>query len=180
MLTLVMALVAVVSGCTNSGTPATVPASVPTTTVTTATTHVVVTSSTTTTAATTTTIDRMAEIQAIFQDLEERRLRALYDGDREAFKALFANDEYMQRSMGLFDLVRFVEGWSTPSLAVVSVIADDDFCIAAEVGGDYSGVFVDGGTGSAVHVIERMGDDEWGISYVGDGWVCDGPHPLLP
>jgi hypothetical protein len=52
---------------------------------------------TTTTAPPTTTSapDRLAEIQAIFQDLEERRLDALYRGDVEAFSALFANEAYL-------------------------------------------------------------------------------------
>ena len=179
MLTLVMALVAVVSGCTNSGTPATVPASVPTTTVTTATTHVVVTSSTTTTAATTTTIDRMAEIQAIFQDLEERRLRALYDGDREAFKALFANDEYMQRSMVLFDLVEFVDDWRVPTVFVLEVLADLPTCIAVVTESDQSTVSPSGGIARGTEVIEMV-DGVWGSSYSGEGWACVGPHPLLP
>jgi len=135
-------------------------------------------SSTTTTAiATTTTLDRTAEIQAIFQDLEERRLQALYDGDREAFKALFANEVYMQESMILFDLVEFVDGWTTPNLSVVDVLADDGRCIAARIRGDYSPVFVDGDVGESVRVVER-GVAGWGISYVGDGWTCEGPHPF--
>ena len=54
----------IVVGCSSS-TPATTPTSIPTT-------------STTTTLATTTTVDRITEIEAIYQDLEERRLDALY------------------------------------------------------------------------------------------------------
>ena len=95
----VAVLTVVVAACSSSGTPATTP--VPDTTTTTVST-IPPTSSTTTTEATTTTVDRLVEIEAIFQDLEERRLQALYDGDREAFRALFANDEYMERSMGAF------------------------------------------------------------------------------
>ncbi len=93
----VAVLTVVVAACSSGGTPATTPKSVTTTTTSTT---VPASASTTTTEATTTTLDRLAEIQAIFQDLEERRLQALYDGDREAFRALFANDEYMERSMG--------------------------------------------------------------------------------
>ena len=105
MLRSVAVLTVVVTACSSGGTPATTPTSVATTTTTTT---VPPSSSTTTTEATTTTVDRLAEIEAIFQDLEERRLQALYDGDREAFQALFANDEYMERSMGAFDVVEFV------------------------------------------------------------------------
>ena len=51
------------------------------------------TSTTTTTmTAPTTTLDRLTEIQAIFQDLEVRRLQAIMDQDEEAFRSLFAND----------------------------------------------------------------------------------------
>ncbi|HZJ47744.1 MAG TPA: hypothetical protein VFD97_01760, partial [Acidimicrobiia bacterium] len=114
MLTRVAVLAVVAAGCSATGTPATVPSSIPAAT-TAATTVAVLptttTSLTTTTGATTTTVDRRSEIEAIFQDLEERRLQALYDGDREAFKALFANDEYRDRSLALFDLVEFVDAW---------------------------------------------------------------------
>ncbi|MEN8234948.1 MAG: hypothetical protein ABFR89_08530, partial [Actinomycetota bacterium] len=82
-------------GCSSAGTPATVPETVATTTTAAVTTQPPSTTATTTTQATTTTVDRVAEIEAIFQDLEERRLQALYDGDVEAFKSLFANEEYM-------------------------------------------------------------------------------------
>jgi uncharacterized membrane protein YjjP (DUF1212 family) len=116
----VAVLTVVVAACSSGGTPATTPTSVTTTTTSTS---VPPSSSTTTTEATTTTVDRVAEIEAIFQDLEERRLQALYDGDREAFQALFANDEYMERSLALFDLVDFAEDWVPPAVLVVSVLA---------------------------------------------------------
>ncbi|MGB5566514.1 MAG: hypothetical protein WBN93_09300, partial [Acidimicrobiia bacterium] len=132
----VAVLTVVVAACSSGGTPATTPKSVTTTTTSTT---VPASASTTTTEATTTTLDRLAEIQAIFQDLEERRLQALYDGDREAFRALFANDEYMERSMALFDLVEFADGWVQPMVSVVIVLADSVDCVAAEVGTDYSG-----------------------------------------
>jgi hypothetical protein len=75
-------------------------------------------------------MDRRSEIEAIFQDLEERRLQALYDGDREAFKALFANDEYMERSLVAFDLVEF-DGPPSVRVEIVEVVADQPTCIAA-------------------------------------------------
>ncbi len=101
------ALILIVAGCTAVGTPATTPPSVPTTAATTVVPPTTLPPTTTTTAATTTTVDRIAEIQAIFQDLEERRLQALYEGDTETFKSLFANKEYLQRSLGAFDVVEF-------------------------------------------------------------------------
>ncbi len=78
-------------------------------------------------------MDRVAEIEAIFQDLEERRLQALYEGDKEAFKSLFANKEYMQRSLGAFEAVDFVREPEVVLVEVVRVIHDGQVCIAAEV-----------------------------------------------
>ncbi len=178
MLTRLIALMIIAAGCSTAGTPATVPASIPeSTTVTTTVPSTTSSSTTTTTAATTTTLDRRSEIEAIFQDLEERRLQALYEGDREAFKALFANEEYMDRSMSLFGLVEFVDNWHVPDLVVTSVLADDAGCIAARVKAEYEGVFREGTGGETVRVVE-FGAGGWGISYVGDGWACEGPHPL--
>lgn len=170
----VAVLAVVVAACSSGGTPATTPTSVTTTTTSTT---VPASASTKTTEATTTTLDRLAEIQAIFQDLEERRLQALYDGDREAFRALFANDEYMERSMALFDLVEFVAPPQPGRVEVVSVLYESDNCHAAEVVTAYEGILAQGGTDSKVVVVEHDGSD-WGISFVGEGWACDGPHPL--
>jgi len=173
----VAVLTVAVAACMGEGTPATTPASIPTTTTTTTTT--VPPASTTTTVATTTTLDRLAQIEAIFQDLEERRLQALYDGDRESFRALFANDEYMERSMVLFDLVEFQGEWRNPAVSVSGVLADRPECIAAVVESDHSGTLVGGGVGSGVEVLESR-DGVWGISFAGEGWECDGPHPFSP
>lgn len=172
-------LMLVVAGCTTTGTPATTPSSLPAVDTTVPTTTRTLPPTTTTTAATTTTVDRIAEIEAIFQDLEERRLQALYEGDKETFKTLFANKEYMQRSLALFDLVEFVDNWKMPGLAVIGVLADDDECIAARIRWDYSGTFVGASPAEVIEVIESAGG-EWGVSYSGEGWVCEGPHPLSP
>jgi len=134
---------------------------------------------TTTTAATTTTVDRVAEIEAIFQDLEERRLQALYEGDEETFKSLFANKEYMERSLALFGLVEFVDGWTYPDVSVREVLADLPSCIAAVTEADQSVVSPVGGVARGIEVIE-LADGTWGISYAGEGWACEGPHPLSP
>ncbi len=103
----VAVLTVAAAACTTEAIPATTPPSTSATT-TTVTPTVPPATTTTTTVATTTTLDRLVEIEAIFQDLEERRLQALYEGDREAFQSLFANEEYMERSMGAFEVVEFV------------------------------------------------------------------------
>jgi len=169
----VAVLTVVVAACSSGGTPATTP--VPDTIATMVTT-IPPTSSTTTTEATTTTVDRLVEIEAIFQDLEERRLQALYDGDREAFRALFANDEYMERSMGVFDVVEFV-GAPRVQVEVSDVLTDSLACIA--VARVLHRIDLDETSGEAIGVIERR-DDTWGFSFTGEGWACDGPHPLSP
>jgi hypothetical protein len=165
-------LTAAIAACSSTGTPATTPTAAPTTNTT-----VTTVRPTTTTAATTTTADRLAEIEALFQDLEERRLQALYDGDREAFRALFANDEYMERSMVLFDLVEFVGDWSVPEITVSDLLSDGEECLAAVVESDYSRTTVGGDESSGTEVLE-LGVHGWGFSYAGEGWACDGPHPL--
>lgn len=171
MLRSVAVLTVVVTACGSGGTPATTPTSVATTTTTTA---VAPSSSTTTTVATTTTVDRLAEIEAIFEDLEERRLQALYDGDREAFQALFANAEYMERSMGAFDVVVF-ESPPEVQVEVLDVLTDSSSCIA--VARVLHRTDLDETSAEAVGVLERL-DDAWGFSFAGEGWACDGPHPL--
>ena len=167
-------LTVVAVACTSSGTPATTPTSVPATTTSTS---VPPTSSTTTAEVTTTTIDRLAEIEAIFQDLEERRLQALYDGDRETFRSLFANDEYMERSMGVFDLIEFMAAPDLIVVDVLEILADGDRCVSAVVFTDATQALGTDGSSTRTVVLERDGE-RWGFSYIGEGWVCEGPHPL--
>ena len=156
----------VVVGCSSS-TPATTPTSTPTT-------------STTTTLATTTTVDRVAEIEAIYQDLEERRLEALYRGDEVAYRALFANDGYMEGSLVLFDVVDFLDDWQPVDVVVVEIVHDSTDCMAVQTATDYTAVFVNGEIGDTIEVVERLDRSEidWGISFVGKGWTCEGPHPF--
>ena len=95
---------ACVGGCTTVGsTPATAPVTTaPASTTSTTSSDVV---STTTTEPTTTTLDRLTEVTAIFTDLEQRRLEAIYTGDVDAFTALFADTPYLDRSLEVFDLI---------------------------------------------------------------------------
>ena len=143
MLFRVVVLALVVAGCTTEGIPATTPSSAPTTTTTVvATTTTTLPPTTATTVATTTTVDRVVEIEAIFQDLEERRLQALYEGDEETFRSLFANKEYLERSLGAFEVVEFEPDWQTPTVVVVEILHDDPVCIAVRTATDFSDVFV--------------------------------------
>jgi hypothetical protein len=132
---------------------------------------------TTTAVATTTTLDRIAEIQAIFQDLERRRLQAIMDQDEEAFRAVFANAEYEERSMVEMDLVEVVDP-DAEGFRVTEIHADGSFCIAVGAVVDASKQTIGGGvTDDSDYVIEFV-DGEWGFSWVGSGWRCDGPHPF--
>ena len=173
------ALILIVAGCTAVGTPATTPPSVPTTAATTVVPPTTLPPTTTTTAATTTTVDRIAEIQAIFQDLEERRLQALYEGDTETFKSLFANKEYLQRSLALFDLVEFIDQPQPGRVHVLKILHEGPECLSAEVETRYQGVLEEGVNAVKTVVLESVGG-HWGISYTGEGWACEGPHPFLP
>jgi hypothetical protein len=161
--------------CTTQATPATAPATSQLATTTIAVSEP--TTATTTTSAPTTTVDRTTEIEAIFQDLEQRRLTALYEDDREAFAALFANDAYLERSLESFDQVRFEKAPTTVDLKVSEVLVDNDLCIAAQVATDYSSLLVGGQTTTSEFVLER-GNHSWAYSFIGEGWRCNGPHPL--
>lgn len=157
--------VLLVAACSPSSQPATTPATVATT------------EAATTTVEVTTTLDRIAEIEAIYQDLEERRLDALYRGDREAFRALFANDAYLDTSLELFDLMEFTAPPDEAHVVVVRVLNDTGECFALEVEKNFVGVLAGADApGMGIEVVERVGN-VWGFSYNGEEWACDGPHP---
>jgi len=180
VLSRVAVLALVVAGCSTQGTPATTPSSAPTTTTTVVpTTTTNLRPTTATTVATTTTMDRVAEIEAIFQDLEERRLQALYEGNEETFQSLFANKEYMERSLGVLDLVEFVSVPQGVVVDLVSVKADTGECIAARILTDATQALGEEGVSDRTIVLEFV-EGRWGFSYIGEGWECEGPHPLSP
>jgi hypothetical protein len=173
---LMMAVVVILTGCSGGGSvTATTPSSTATSSPATTTT-VSDPGSTTTTG---TADDRLAEIEAIFQDLEQRRLTALYEGDREAFAALFANEEYLARSLAVFDQAEFTGPPEVVQPMVTSVLFDGESCIAIRVTVDYS-AFVSGATQSIGDYVLELMDEAWGFSYAGEGWQCVGPHPLQP
>ncbi|MEE8457826.1 MAG: hypothetical protein V3S28_07225 [Acidimicrobiia bacterium] len=168
----VVASIVGLGACTTVGnSPATAPpiTEAPTTTSTTVT--------TTTVLETTTTVDRIAEIQAIFQDLERRRLEAIYSGDVDTFVKLFADTPYLADSLAVFDLV---EPGDTPSvdIEVLEVLRDDERCIAAFLRELVGGATEDSQPATIVLMPSPNG---WAYAYafVGrEGWLCDGPHPL--
>jgi hypothetical protein len=159
-----------VAACSPASNPATTPYPPPSTTST--------TRATTTTLATTTTVDRLTEIEAILLDLEERRLDALFTGDREAFTALFANETYLQESMEAFDVLEFIAEPKLVVLQVVEVLFDDSQCIAARVFVDDSQSLGPEAVGEYIDVLQRTDEGNWGYSFGGEGWLCDGPHPF--
>ena len=174
-ITLVLAAVIVVTaGCTSTGSaPATAPPTterVPTTTTTTP------PRATSTTLAPTTTIDREAEIEAIFQDLEQRRLEAIRQQDVQVFSSLYANEAYLDQDMAAFLALDVNDGFFV-SIEDFELQYISPECAAFAAVVDNSGAFVGGGTNLTHVVLERSGD-EWGYSWIGEGWQCEGPHPL--
>jgi hypothetical protein len=153
----------VIVGCTGSSTPATTPTSVATTS-----------STTTTTLEVTTTVDRLTEIEAIYQDLEERLLIAVYQGDRDGYRALFANEAFMEASMVVFDELSFEEE-PRVDVEVLQIMHDGPECVAFE--GTVHRADLGGSSDPGVTVLELRGE-AFLISYVGTGWTCDGPHPF--
>jgi hypothetical protein len=132
---------------------------------------------TTTMPTTTTTLDRIAEIQAIFQDLEVRRLQAIMDQDEEAFRSLFANREFAERSMLELDRVEVVDPLAG-AFKVVDVFTEGALCIAVGAVVDASTSTEGGGVGEGADYVIELVEDHWGYSWVGEGWRCDGPHPF--
>jgi len=173
----------VAGGCTSSdGIPATAPSTtspVPATS-TTGTAPAGTTSTTTDLAPAgtgTTTVDREAEVTAIFQDLEQRRLEAIYTGDVEAFTALFADTPYLDRSLEVFELVESGEV-PTIEIEVLEILRDDPECLALY----YRAVDIATGEvseGSTVTLVPSAGMMKYAFTNSGKGgWLCDGPHPL--
>jgi hypothetical protein len=166
--------------CTaTAATPATAPESIaPEATTTVATTTTSTTLAPTTTAQSpATTVDRKAEIEAIFQNLEQRRLTALYEGDREAFAALFANDGYLQRSFEAFELAEF-ETRPEVEVAIVDIDTDTSDCLAAVTQLTILGIDEQGEPSTVV--LQRT-PSSWGFSFEfegQEGWRCNGPHPF--
>lgn len=165
----------VIAGCTTtSNAPATAP---PTTEISSPTTALPPAPAMTTTTVTTTTVDRVAEIAAIFEDIERRRLQAIFDQNEAAFRALYANTEFLRQSLQLFELVIFLASPANADVTVTHILADSVDCVTAVVVTDLTGITVGGGAAGKQQTLEYTSEG-WGISYVGEDWACDGPHPF--
>ena len=172
---LMLGFAALAAGCTTAtGTPATAP-TVPETLAPTTTTPPPTT--TTVTLATTTTVDRLSEIQAIFEDLEHRRLKALYAEDGESFEALFVDSPYRELSLEILEISRTGD---PPKLetSILEVLRDDTDCLVIVTSTTVS----DSGDRAVVRTTTLQPlEDGWGYAYVQEGtegWLCTGPHPL--
>ena len=176
---LAFGLAALTAACTTaSGAPATAPSepdTVPTTTSTAPITTTTIAPATTTPA--TTLPDRLSEIQAIYEDLEHRRLQAIYDQDEEAFRSVYANEEYLQESLPLFDAIVFLTSPGLYPVQVIEILTDEDGCISAIVRTDLTAVTEGGQLAQKQQTIQWQ-ETAWGISYTGEDWHCVGPHPL--
>jgi hypothetical protein len=137
----------------------------------------VATTTTTTQPATTITLDRVAEIEAIFQDLEVQRLQAIMDQDEEAFRAVFANDEYAERSVGGMDLVTVIDPHAVV-FNVVEVFVDEASCVVVAAVQNGTDAIEGAGVEPVTDYVVQPTDGVWGSSWIGSGWRCDGPHPF--
>ncbi len=162
----------VAAACADSGSPTTAPVA---TTGSDTTTTVPPTA--TSTLAPTTTLGRLAEVQAIVQDLEERRLDALFREDEEAFRALFANVAYLELSLEVLGNLEFVAEPTDIDVEVSEILAETEDCLAVEVVTDLTQALGPDALVTQTLVLEKLADG-WGYSYGGTGWVCSGPHPL--
>ncbi|MEZ5174604.1 MAG: hypothetical protein R2823_00145 [Acidimicrobiia bacterium] len=131
---------------------------------------------TTTMAPTTTVADRIAEITAIFEDLERRRLQAILDQDEDAFRAVHSNQQYLEESLVVLDLVKVIDVEAV-EVSIDDILLDSDQCLAVLATVDLSAATAGGGATTTEYVLE-FGPEGWGFSWVGEGWRCDGPHPL--
>jgi hypothetical protein len=126
---------------------------------------------------TTTTVDRIAEIEAILLDLEIRNIRAQVDRDETAFRSVYAHQGFEERSMQAFDEDLFPEMPAVIEVEVVDVLYDDGACIAAQHLTRVDGRVANDGA-VLVTVLELLDQGGWGISFSGEGWACEGPHPF--
>jgi len=143
------------SACSGSGTRPTTPPLFPST-------------------AATYTVERIAEIEAIYEDLEQRRIDALYREDRNAYSALFANEGFLEASMVVFDQLDFAMP-PVVNVEILDLLNDGGECIAFERVLHRADL---GGSSDAGVVVLELVDGVWLMSYVGSGWTCEGPHPF--
>ncbi|NOX24297.1 MAG: hypothetical protein GXP36_14560 [Actinobacteria bacterium] len=172
---IVFAMAVVLTACSGNGT---VPATAPPTSVTSSSGVPMTTSDLPTTSqATTTTVDRVAEIEAVLLDLEIRNLQAQVDRDEAAFRAIYANAGFEERSMQAYNEDLFRSMPSSVEVEVVDVLYDDGECVAVLHLTTVDGQRANNGL-ALITVLELMDGRGWGISFSGEGWACEGPHPF--
>jgi hypothetical protein len=174
---LTLGFVALTAACTTAnGTPATAP-SVPEALATTAAPPPTTTPVVVTTEITTTTVDRLSEIQAIYEDLEHRRVNALWSADADSFVSLFVDNAYREESLRALD---FVEPGDPPDLIIdiIRIIKDDPGCLVFV---ERTAIAASENPPTEQTVTLQPTQDGWGYAYVSDGpggWLCTDPHPL--
>lgn len=170
----VLVAAACVGGCT---TTERTPATAPDTTAPPSTTTTQPLPSSTIAVGSSTTIDRLAEVTAIVEVLEARRLEAIYSADIDAFTALFADTAYLDQSLAIFDQP---PAGDPPQvrIQVLEVLKDEPDCLAV-----YSAAAVGDpprASDPATTVLVKVESDwVYAFAYRGkEGWLCDGEHPL--
>ncbi len=174
---IVFAMAVVLAACSGNGTvPATAPptSAVLSTVVTTTTSEPPTTSQATTT---TTTVDRVSEIEAILLDLETRNIRAQVDRDEAAFRGVYANPGFAERSMQAFNEDLFSSMPAEIEVEIVDLLYDDAECVAVLPLTTVDGRRANNGD-ALITVLELQDGSAWGISFSGEGWACEGPHPF--
>jgi hypothetical protein len=155
-----IALGVLLAACTSQGSPATTPATVATT------------------LATSTTLDRLAEVEAIVQDLEERRLDALYRKDLGALREVYASEGLYERVVPVVGQLEFARPPWNIDVDVDQILLDRTNCLAAKISFDNREALGPDALEEHIVILEPSRSFGWGYSYLGTGWLCDGPHPF--
>jgi hypothetical protein len=155
-----IALGVLLAACTSQGSPATTPATVATT------------------LATSTTLDRLAEVEAIVQDLEERRLDALYRKDLEALREVYASESLYERNKPVLGQLKFEEPPWVVTVQISDILVDRQNCLALVASFDDRDALGPEAFTEETVVLQPTDSGSWGFAYSGEGWLCRGPNPL--
>jgi hypothetical protein len=83
----------------------------------------------------------------------------------------------LERDLESFDFIEFQKEPSAIIVRVEEVFTDSPACIAVNLYTDFSSSLGAESVGVGDVVLEQT-DEGWGYSWAGEGWQCDGPHPL--
>lgn len=127
---------------------------------------------------TSTTLDRLAEVEAILQDLEERRLDALYRKDLEALREIHASDGlYRTVAEEVIPSITFLEAPTEVIVDVEEILVDRNDCLALDAIVDVTQSLGPAAASQKIIVLQPTKGGIWGYAYVGTGWLCEGPSP---